>query len=212
MIELRKMTKEDVIKCGNIHYSAFYEKTNNRIINILGDEAKKLDDKIKNGLKFDFYFSQFIDDIDKYAYCIISDNQIVGYITALEIPSLSGVNTIYIDSIAVSGEFQKLGYGSEALKKFIAMFSNDAVKRLITDKNIPAYKMYDKIGFGDMDMQVMESSPLIDDLKKCKNSWKNCDKTTRRKNESNNNTYNRCIQYRFADVWISSPQAVLSPC
>lgn len=70
----------------------------------------------------------FIEDYDKYAFCIISDEQIVGYITALEIPSLVDDNTIYIDSIAVAPEFQKKGYGKEALTHFMNMFPETTTK------------------------------------------------------------------------------------
>ena len=156
MAKLRKMEMSEIELCGELHFQAFYDDTIKELVEYSTDLPKNL------RIEFDFesYFSRFINETDKYAFCIIVNKKIVGYITALEIPSITGENTIYIDSIAIEPSMQKRGYGSKALKQFMNMFSKSATKRLLTTKSRPAYKMYQKLGFIDMEMQVMECSLL----------------------------------------------------
>jgi ribosomal protein S18 acetylase RimI-like enzyme len=143
------MEKADISRCWEIHSGAFaYQAENN-------DGSRRCFD-------FEGYFSRFIDDHDKYAFCIIADGQTVGYLTALEIPSFDVRLTIYIDSLAVAPAYQKRGYGSDALKQFFELFPKETAFRLQTMKDKPAYKMYEKIGFMDVGMQVMEHSEMID--------------------------------------------------
>ena len=151
------MSIADIEQCGYIHYRAFHCKTGEAIAHYLSDYS----DKFRKCFDFKRYFSRFIEDYDKYAFCIIRDKQIVGYITALEIPSFFDYNTIYIDSIAVSPKFQKQGYGKEALKKFMDFFPETTTKKLQTTKDVPAYKMYQQLGFIDMELQVMETSQIL---------------------------------------------------
>lgn len=157
MIELRKMNIGDIKQCGDIHFRAFNQKTDENS----DKNSPVFSDHIRKRYDFKHYFSRFIDDYDKYAFCIICDEQIVGYITALEIPSFEENNTIYIDSIAVAPEFQNQGYGTEALKQFMDMFPETALKKLQTTKDRPAYKMYQELGFIDMEVQVMETNSII---------------------------------------------------
>lgn len=157
MVMLKPMEKKDIEICGEIHYCAFYGKYRDALL----DKAPKAENDFRNGFDFLYYFSRYIEDSDKHALCIIGDDITVGYITALEMPTFGGDNIIYIDNIAVSPQFQKKGYGTAALKQFMEMFPGSATKRLLTDKKLPAYKMYEKLGFLDMQINVMESSNLL---------------------------------------------------
>lgn len=152
----------DIKHCSDIHYRAFHCKNDKAIVKYIPDFS----DKFKECFDFNHYYSRFIEDYDKYAYCIICNNQIVGYLTALEIPSFYDGNAIYIDSIAVAPEFQKQGYGKEALKLFMDFFPETTTKMLQTTKDRPAYKMYQQLGFIDMEVQVMETSQILVKLHK----------------------------------------------
>ena len=157
MIELQKMDIVNIKQCGDIHLRAFRFETSDDY----AEHSTELSDSLRKCYDFTHYFSRFIEDYDKYAFCIISDEQIVGYITALEIPSLVDDNAIYIDSIAVAPEFQKKGYGKEALTQFMNMFPETTTKKLQTTKDRPAYKMYKQLGFIDMELQVMETNSIL---------------------------------------------------
>ena len=83
MIELRKMNIVDIEQCGDIHFRAFNCKSNENTV----ENPTESSDSLRKCYDFMHYFSRFIEDYDKYAFCIICDEQIVGYITALEIPA-----------------------------------------------------------------------------------------------------------------------------
>ncbi|MBQ9907385.1 MAG: GNAT family N-acetyltransferase, partial [Oscillospiraceae bacterium] len=96
------------------------------------------------------YLSSFIDDYDKYAFCIVVDNTIVGYITAILFPSWNTIKVVFIDSFAIEPSMQRKGVGSEALKQFINVFPEGTAMQLMTTKDRPAYAFYQKLGFLDM--------------------------------------------------------------
>ena len=171
MSTIRKMTKEDIELCGAIHISAFYGK----IDKYLEDNHKDVADKMRGLYRFSDYFSRFIDDADKYAYCFMYEDKVVGYLTAIEIPSLMDGNTIFIDSLAVSQDYQQKGIGTSCLNEFIAMFPENCTKRLLTEKKRPAYEFYKKIGFQDIDLRVMESSQIADLIVKLEKKNKELD-------------------------------------
>ena len=156
MTELRKMEKTDIPVCGEIFYAAFFGAVD-RLLPETSEEYRRT-------FNYERYFSRFIEDKDKYAFCIIGNGQTVGFIAALEIPSVNDAYTLYIDNFAVAPEYQQHGYGSEAMRQFLDMFPKSTTKRLQTSKNRPAYKMYEKLGFMDVDMRVMEFSDLYDML------------------------------------------------
>ena len=157
MVELKPMTKADIDQCGTIHYEAFYSRFQNALL----EREPQAEQDFRNSFDFIYYFSKYIEDNDKHAYCICHDREVIGYIAALELPTFGGDSIIYIDSIAVSPKHQKHGYGRDALKQFMELFPASAVKRLLTDKKRPAFKMYESLGFIDMEMVVMEHSQLL---------------------------------------------------
>ena len=155
---IREMTKDDIKLCGPIHISAFYGK----IDKYLDENHKDVAEKMRGLYRFSDYFSRFIDDADKYAYCFVYENKVVGYLTALEIPSLMDGDTIFIDSIAVSQDYQQKGIGTKCLNEFISKFPENCTKRLLTEEKRPAYKFYKQNGFQDIDLRVMECSQIAD--------------------------------------------------
>lgn len=158
MTMIREMTKDDIQLCGDIHISAFY----GRIDKYLEDNYSDIAVKMREAYRFSDYFSSFIDDNGKYAYCFVYENKVVGYLTALEIPSLMDGSTVFIDSIAVAQDYQQKGVGTKCLNEFISMFPENCTKRLLTEKNRPAYEFYKQNGFHDIDLRVMECSQISD--------------------------------------------------
>ena len=155
IITIRDMKHEDIEACNDIYFRAF------STISVLKDFTKA-----------SRYFSSFIEDKDKYAVCFMKDDEIIGFLAALQIPDMFYEYSVYIDNIAVDPKHQNKGYGSVAIKLFLDCFPHQTKKKLLTDINRPAYKMYLKLGFIDsykeMDCCVMESSPIIDAIKHLK--------------------------------------------
>ena len=93
------------------------------------------------------YFRHYIEDADKYAYSIMANDKMVGYITALILPDTESENNVFIDDFRVQKDEQKKGYGTAAMNAFLALFPDDQKFSLRTEKKLPAYHMYQKLGF-----------------------------------------------------------------
>ena len=106
------------------------------------------------------YFQRFIDDSDKFAYSIIADGKMVGYIVALTMPHIEFESNIYIDSIRIADDEQKKGYGTTAMELFFSLFPDSQTFTLVTKDSIPAYHMYQKLGFTDNHTTRMTRSIL----------------------------------------------------
>ena len=150
-ITIRDMLHEDIEICSDIYFKA------------IPDLAV-----IKERLNTTRYFSGFIENKDRYAICFLKGDAIIGFLTGFKIPYLYYEYTVYIDNITVDPNHQKKGYGSTAFKMFLDSLPRQTNKRLITEKSRPAYRMYDKLGFMDMECSLMESSPLKDAVKELK--------------------------------------------
>ena len=145
MKELVKMTIEDIDMCTDIYVKAF-EKT---------AEYRSICD-------FGHYFSSFINGDDKYAYVLKSDNEIVGLLTAFQIPSFVDSFSVHIDSVAVSPEYQRQGNGRTMLKSFIELISEGSGITINAYKDKPSYKLYVDIGFYDIkDISHLMYSPEL---------------------------------------------------
>ncbi|EGC02910.1 GNAT family N-acetyltransferase [Ruminococcus albus] len=147
---LREMTKYDIEKCTQIGFSAF------------GTSAV-----MQSLYHYESYFKGFIESRERYAFCIETNGKTAGFMTVQEIPSLMGGITIYIDDIAVEKKCQRKGIGTAAIKQLFAMFPDENVNFMLkTMPDIPAYKLYDRLGFMDMNMSVMEKSLITQYIKK----------------------------------------------
>lgn len=113
--ELRKMEKTDIEICGKIHYDSFYGEYHVPLVDLDPEISRQFLD----GFDFDFYFSRFIEDADKYAFCVLDGETIIGYITALEIPTFNGNCAVYIDSFAIASSAQRKGHGTAAMNQFL---------------------------------------------------------------------------------------------
>ncbi len=151
MTSIREMTEDDIDICTAIYKRAFHHE---------GQLAEVFDCR--------GYFMRFISESDKYAYCILNDSEVVGLIAALQIPDMLAPYTLYIDNLAVDPAQQKHGFGREALEQFMALFPKEINIKLITEKSRPAYGMYEKMGFLDMEVCVMERSLLTDKIRELK--------------------------------------------
>lgn len=134
MSELIKMDIKDIEVCTEIYVKAF-EKTK---------EYQSICD-------FDHYFRSFINGSDKYAYVLKSDNEIVGLLTAFQIPSFVDDFSVHIDSVAISPEYQRQGNGRTMLKSFIDLISDGSGITINAYKDKPSYKLYVDVGFYDID-------------------------------------------------------------
>lgn len=145
-VDLKLMKKMDINRCAEIHKSVYG-----------GDFKDQTCDGNKFSLKMNYvwYFERFIVDEDKYAFCILKGESVVGYIVGLLIPSMSGGYNFYLDSMVIDSQYQKNGYGSEAINLLQNMIPNVEIIWLCTQPNIPAYKMYEKQGFFDTNMHML---------------------------------------------------------
>lgn len=130
MIELRKMSTNDLDICIGIYKRAFGHSENSH-------DNKKLTE----------YFGKYINNHDKYALCIETQSEIVGFILAFQIPDTLVEYGVFIDNIAIDPIKQRNGYAFEALKKFCKTLPSWTYINLMTIKDSPGYKLYKKAGY-----------------------------------------------------------------
>lgn len=158
MAEIVLMSKDDIEICSKIYALAFDILCLSDEINTFSKENKELLELCAQTYDLPRYFAQCIDDKDKYAYCIKVENQIIGFLTGWNIPSVLYPYSIYIDIIAVKPEYQKNGYGTKLLQYFLDNVVEDTSVVLVTKPDYPAYKMYNDIGFMDENSTRMNYS------------------------------------------------------
>ena len=96
------------------------------------------------------------------------NDTIIGIITAITVPGI-GLETIFIDTVAISSAYQHKGYGTQMLNEFFKktqgkFFSISAIRSDI------GYKLYHKVGFSDAtDCAYLINIPgVTDDLNRLK--------------------------------------------
>lgn len=91
-----------------------------------------------------------------YSYVAKKEDVILGFILAYKCPSYGGYYTLYIDTFVVNSDSQGLGIGRmlyERLRK--DMFRNRIFGiKLMTKREIPAYKIYKHLGFEEVENYV----------------------------------------------------------
>lgn len=132
MAELRLMEKEDIQKCTELYLDAFKHEG-------------RLEEEFRAELPA--YFEQYIANDYCMAYVLEENDTIIGIVTAIIVPGI-GLETIYIDTVAISSAYQHKGYGTQMLKAFFEktkgeFYSISAVRTGI------GYKLYHKVGFSD---------------------------------------------------------------
>jgi len=166
MVTLIPMEEKHIQQCSEIDTNSLLKPLDD-CSDILSDIVENLKEFRGNAIYT--YFQGFINHTGRYAYCIIADEQIVGYITALEMPDKSCGTNIYIDEIRIADNEQKKGYGTNALEQFFSLFNDEQMFSLITQKNLPAYHMYQKLSFNDTgNVQLMTRSVFSDLIRKMK--------------------------------------------
>ena len=103
---LEKMMIEDIGICSKIYLDAFGHT-----------------DRVPEKYDLNRYFLNVIKNESAYALVYKENNEIVGIITAIEMPSLDSDSLIYIDVVAVAPDKQKKGYGKSMLKDFYDNYS-----------------------------------------------------------------------------------------
>lgn len=155
MGELILMKKEDIEVCTAIYRENFEPQI-----------YAKLYDEMYEKNRLERYFSHCINENDKYAYCFKEASEVIGFITAWQYPSTDYDYIIHIDVVAVTIKMQNKGFGTKMLKDFLDNVTKENTVYLNTKKNLPAYKMYCKLGFEDYETQRMIRSPRNIKIKK----------------------------------------------
>ena len=147
MTELIPMKKKHIKRCVEIEAESRQESD-------LQAESKKVAKILKQLRKAvtearEVYFASFFDHPDRRAYCIQHDGETVGYITIVHMPDKESAFYVYVDEIRVASAYQGKGIGTEAMKLLFEQYDEGQNVSLLTQKKLPAYHMYQKLGFRD---------------------------------------------------------------
>ena len=93
---------------------------------------------------------------DGYSYVAKRENVILGFILAHKCPTYGGYYYIYIDTFVVNNDAQGNGIGKLLLEKLKQNIYKNRIYRmkLMTKKELPAYKIYKHLGFEEVDDYV----------------------------------------------------------
>lgn len=81
------------------------------------------------------------------AYVLTDGDSIIGIITAIIVPSI-GMNSISIDTVAISPAYQHKGYGKQMFSEFFEK-TRGSFYSLNAQRSGAGYRLYDKVGFSD---------------------------------------------------------------
>lgn len=102
MAELRLMENCDIEVCTELYLGAFHHDG-------------KMGEYFRANLPL--YFKQYIESDYCMAYVLTDGDSIIGIITAIIVPSI-GMNSISIDTVAISPAYQRKGYGTQMFSEF----------------------------------------------------------------------------------------------
>lgn len=139
------LTEADLPDCGRIYFAAFQKP-----------------DATKQFYNTDRYFGRYIADPDKYAYGIRYKGQLIGILTALQLPAFYNAYTIYVDVVAITPEYQHKGFGSMMMQSFFESVAGDAAVGLNTYRNSAPYQFYKKLHFIDDNVVRLQHFPEAD--------------------------------------------------
>lgn len=91
-----------------------------------------------------------------YSYVAKRENVILGFILAYKCPTYGGNYYMYIDTFVVNSDVQGKGIGKMLLQKLRENMLKNRIFRvkLMTKKEIPAYKIYKHLGFEEVENYV----------------------------------------------------------
>lgn len=96
------------------------------------------------------------------AYVLAEGETIIGIITAIFVPSI-GMNSISVDTVAVSPAYQHKGYGTQMFRRFFEK-THGSFYSLNAQRSKNGYKLYEKVGFSDeTDRAYMIYMPSVTD-------------------------------------------------
>ena len=93
------------------------------------------------------YFKKYIESDYCMAYVLTDGDSIIGIITAIIVPSI-GMNSISIDTVAISPAYQHKGYGTQMFSEFFEK-TRGSFYSLNAQRSGNGYRLYDKVGFSD---------------------------------------------------------------
>lgn len=147
MAKLRLMDKKDIPECTELYLDAFKHE---------GETKEKFRAELPA------YFEQYIANDYCMAYVLEENDTIIGIVTAIIVPGI-GLETIYIDTVAISSAHQHKGYGTQMLNEFFEK-THVTVYTLKAERSGNGYKLYDKVGFLDeLDIAYMIYMPGVTD-------------------------------------------------
>lgn len=134
MAEIRLMEKEDIQKCTELYLDAF-------------NHRERFEEVFRADLPT--YFVQYIEKDYCMAYVLEENDTIIGIVTAIIVPGI-GLETIQIDTVAISPAYQHKGYGTQMLNKFFEK-TQGTFYSISAKRTGIGYKLYHKVGFSDAD-------------------------------------------------------------
>ncbi|MGN0649284.1 MAG: GNAT family N-acetyltransferase [Oscillospiraceae bacterium] len=132
MAELRLMETDDIQECTELYLDAFHHK---------GETKEKMRADLPA------YYEQYIEKDYCMAYVLEENDTIIGIVTAIIVPGI-GLETIYIDTVAILSAYQHKGYGTQMLNEFIKRTQGKFFS-ISTVRNGIGFKLYHKVGFSD---------------------------------------------------------------
>lgn len=132
MAELRLMENCDIEECTELYLGAFHHDG-------------KMGEYFRENLPL--YFKKYIESDYCMAYVLTDGDSIIGIITAIIVPSI-GMNSISVDTVAISPVYQHKGYGKQMFSEFFEK-TRGSFYSLNTQRGGTGYRLYDKVGFSD---------------------------------------------------------------
>ena len=167
MSELRLMKKDDIEGCTELYLEAFHHDGK------MGEFFRK---------NLPLYFKKYIGSDYCMAYVLADDDLIIGIMTAIIIPSI-GMNSISIDTVAISPAYQHKGYGTQMLSEFFEK-TQCSFYSLNAQRSGNSYRLYDKVGFSDeTDRAYMIYMPGVTDRIKQLESQLKAEKSEKSSNQ-----------------------------
>ena len=148
MANFEKMKSEDIQICTNIYLESFGHTK-------------------EEGLDVEGYLKSYIENKNAKALVYKESGNVVGFVTAMELPDMMEGISYYIDILVVDKNMQKKGYGTSMINDFINNISKEKPVWLITRKSDVSNKLYSKTMIKFDDIGYYSYSPLISRLNEC---------------------------------------------
>lgn len=146
---IRKFIKEDLPQVLEL-----CREVRQHHMDILGGYFTEQDDEFEQ-----LDFLQSLEDDKTVALVAADGNEVYGYLLAKRkfVPYLVNKNVVHISNFGVKQEKRGHGIGRELMEVFLEMcreWNMDEIKLEVFNKNVGAYKFYERYGFEPLKQQV----------------------------------------------------------